>query len=663
MDEKSPPRKLKRPRAAQACERCRLKKYKCDESIPCFHCKKSNLECVYQNANRYRDDAYASHYIQTLETKVRELTAQLMAVGSPVSQHSLDPENRVILTSNPLPKSLMPAADGQQTTSSRQSVSDEAGDTAAEVEIADVNRHTNAVEFHGSTSSMAFLGYLKRRQSHQTGYSAAAEAPSLVSALHNPAFSPQAHHHGPEKSRNIYSKQAHIFIEAYFENLHFVHPLIDKEHFMARANNLWFGHHNPEDESFVPLYLSLMSLGALVRVWDEERLDGLTRFEWSRKLFGDAQAYLNDLRFSNDLDTVQCLYFMAKVCQNELNQHLAYMYLGLAIRTCLSAGFNRESPNPKCHQSGTIAKTWWGIYSLEIEMSFSLGRPDTLGMDEYHNRRLPPIDDSEYAIIPLMVQFAHIIRKVTILIYHKKSKWQEKVNIACQIEQDMGQWVATLPEKIRPFPLEKRFLGALKEPKWCRRQRLVLNLRYHNVRMLLFRPFLSYVAQNHSIVMHEALEQAINKCLDSAKTTIELIHETYTIHSFFRTWWYNTTYVMFAVSVLLLYISRVRTPLQSPSVVKTIEMAVEILDAMDESVVARKTAVIIKDSLREAMEASAEPAAPTSTTTNTLATNSQLYVDEYLDMNLFASLDFPDYSLQDMASLFDEFSRTPHTPI
>lgn len=37
--ENSPPRKLKRPRAAQACERCRLKKYKCDESIPCFHCK------------------------------------------------------------------------------------------------------------------------------------------------------------------------------------------------------------------------------------------------------------------------------------------------------------------------------------------------------------------------------------------------------------------------------------------------------------------------------------------------------------------------------------------------------------------------------------------------------------------------------------------------
>lgn len=31
--------KAKRPRAAQACDRCRMKKYKCDESYPCSHCK------------------------------------------------------------------------------------------------------------------------------------------------------------------------------------------------------------------------------------------------------------------------------------------------------------------------------------------------------------------------------------------------------------------------------------------------------------------------------------------------------------------------------------------------------------------------------------------------------------------------------------------------
>lgn len=33
------PKRAKRPRAAQACDRCRTKKYKCDEQYPCAHCK------------------------------------------------------------------------------------------------------------------------------------------------------------------------------------------------------------------------------------------------------------------------------------------------------------------------------------------------------------------------------------------------------------------------------------------------------------------------------------------------------------------------------------------------------------------------------------------------------------------------------------------------
>lgn len=32
------PRKVRRQRAARACDRCRAKKYKCDEKMPCCHC-------------------------------------------------------------------------------------------------------------------------------------------------------------------------------------------------------------------------------------------------------------------------------------------------------------------------------------------------------------------------------------------------------------------------------------------------------------------------------------------------------------------------------------------------------------------------------------------------------------------------------------------------
>lgn len=134
--------------------------------------------------------------------------------------------------------------------------------------------------------------------------------------------------------------------------------------------------------------------------------------------------------------------------------------------------------------------------------------------------------------------------------------------------------------------------------------------------MLLFRPFVSYYAQSASSSL-ESLRDSVDKCIDSARRTVEIIHEIYRIHSFFRTWyinsnhqemeapanfhrWYNTTYVMFAASSLLLYVTRVRTPTQCPPIVKSIEMAVEILEAMDDSVVARKSADIVKQTLKEA---------------------------------------------------------------
>jgi hypothetical protein len=112
------------------------------------------------------------------------------------------------------------------------------------------------------------------------------------------------------------------------------------------------------------------------------------------------------------------------------------------------------------------------------EMSFSIGRPDTLGMDEYHNRSLPDRDDSQFAIIPWMVDCARLIRRVSIEIYHLKVRLNEKVQSALDIESQLDLWLDGLPANIRPYLTDERVhLAALRDPKWARRQRLVLGIR------------------------------------------------------------------------------------------------------------------------------------------------------------------------------------------
>ncbi|KAF9252862.1 transcriptional regulator family: Fungal Specific TF [Penicillium roqueforti] len=644
-------KRIKRPRATQACDRCRLKKYKCNERYPCLHCKKSGWDCVYQGTYRERESSRSANYVAELEKKLEELTSKLRDTEAKASSKGPIPpaaETLCSMRNSSTPRDVPAISEARE---GPREISDK--------QTQEFN-HINTIECHSSTSPAAVIGHLKKElePKYQEEHFSHAADYSIISTLRNPNLSP-LYATGPGQmlsieQSNYYFDQAHIFMNGYFESIHFIHPFVDKEDFFARANDLWFNRSRKPEPSFVALYLSVLSLGALVRVWDEGTLAGLGRFEWSRKLFGEAQGYLNNLRFSNDLETAQCLYMMAKVCQNELNPNLAYMYLGLAVRTCLSAGFNREIPclGDTTERSGWISKTWWGLFSLEIEMSFSVGRPDTLGMDEYHNRSIPPRDDSEFAIIPWMIDFAQIIRQVSVQIYHSRISLQDKLQLALQIEMEMDRWLARLPEMIKPdIGGYRPSRSALRDPKWARRQRLVLGIRYYNVKMLLFRPFLSHFPRKlrHS---PSELDQTFDKCLDAAMKTLQVLHDLYRVHTFFRCWWYNTTYIMLATSTLLLPMSRLGMCAETIPLLQSVEMGVEILEAMDECATSQKSVEIIRQYLRDfrASGASQPPGDD----------EAQSEAGQVFDVPEWAyGFGLPDYSFEGIAQLFDDMGDIP----
>lgn len=255
-----------------------------------------------------------------MEKKVEELIAQLRNSAS--NQQRQSKEHSEFWTTRNGPSILNPEI---QPDDNEQSSSEAVGGE----EILEVNRHTNSIEFHGNTSSAAALGQLQKKREplkrvavHEDdeeptpSTNRAESAPkSIVSSLHNPNFQIQSPQDGNEvclRDSNFYFEHAHVFIEGYFENLHFIHPIIDKENFVSRAHDLWMGRNLQPANSFIALYLSLLSLGALTRVWDQPQLGGLGRFEWSRKLFTEAQGFLHNSLFTNDLETIQALYLMVR---------------------------------------------------------------------------------------------------------------------------------------------------------------------------------------------------------------------------------------------------------------------------------------------------------------------------------------------------------------
>ncbi|KAK4947786.1 hypothetical protein LTR10_013294 [Elasticomyces elasticus] len=646
----------KRSRAARACELCRAKKYRCDEMNPCSKCKRFRVECVYKDAEPLR---------QRLGTVLQNhpLRSGIAPTANGRFSHEVD--------------SMLNRLQDHDSPYSHRSLNNQ------EDEISEINPHTLNREYHGPTSSLAFLAALDRRTPSESIRAPEVGTQALVSALHNDTFSPQSAPNSEDRSlaqTRYYFRQSQFFLEGYFENLHFIHPIIDRSLFLAKSEDLWFGRVEKQSQSFIALYFAVMALGALTREWNGDSFEGLGRWAWSRKMFEQASIAMAKSPSRVDLETVQANIIMAKVCQNELNPHLAYMHLGLAVRTSLSAGHNRQSRSSlttsEPPEDAAISKTWWGLFSLEIETSFALGRPDCLGADIYHNRAMPLlVEDNETAVLTPMVDFAKIIRKVSVCVYLTSTPIATRIENANRIETEMDQWLLTLPKAIRPQVNDlSDNMGIMKDPMWAKKQRHTLKFRYYNVKMVLYRPFLLHAgrtqASRTAISSSEAgLNLAVSKCVTAARNTIRLMHHMYCNASYFRTWWYNTTYTLYAASIILGYFNRIASQSERAELLQLITMSIEVLDAMEENVVARKAARLLQrtstqiqegDKATEARPAQQQPGESTPTNLQSQPENDD-FQDFLPSQDLFLD-PFGDVNLDFMAQVFPGENEVEFSP-
>ncbi|KAA6409019.1 MAG: C6 transcription factor [Lasallia pustulata] len=62
-----------RKRVCKACDRCRLKKSKCDGSSPCNRCKSDNAICIFGERKKSHDKVYPKGYVEMLEQNHAQL--------------------------------------------------------------------------------------------------------------------------------------------------------------------------------------------------------------------------------------------------------------------------------------------------------------------------------------------------------------------------------------------------------------------------------------------------------------------------------------------------------------------------------------------------------------------------------------------------------------
>jgi hypothetical protein len=201
----------------------------------------------------------------------------------------------------------------------------------------------------------------------------------------------------------------------------------------------------------------------------------------------------------------------------------------------------------------------------------------------------PDEEDHDVSMINEMVFLAVLLRRISKEIYHnpKALTVPQKSSVALDLDALLVEWKSRLPEWLN-FDVV-----TLRESESAAKQKLVLHLRYLNARAILHRPFLA----DSTSAWESSRQQHVRLCLDAARQTILILYESYTNRHYFRTWWYNSTYALYAGMIVLYIIMFGHTTVSYEMLVDDVKKSQDVLQSMEESSVAGRSADLMSEVL------------------------------------------------------------------
>ncbi|KAH8668667.1 hypothetical protein BX600DRAFT_496703 [Xylariales sp. PMI_506] len=647
-----PTKRQRRPRASQACDTCRTRKVKCDGELPCYNCAHHTFDCSYKDrpspisVSQQERAASATDYpckqakpkpSKPLQRQYAPLLSSSDAQIAPVSPASLahsTPSGSLI---------VQPSGVEEEILSTQQK--DEG--------VGDINCHTDGAEFYGRTGTFYFLSRLRSKANLQalrrSGHAVADG--SVVNLLHSSEYSASAavedpvsiyppenpQQHSPQSNNPPYTaskttqtlsnlkKEIQTGRECarlYFVNLHRIHPILDQSSFISRCEReIWAdGAALREVPSslirarnrFLALYNIVVAIGAITAdesslvMWEgiADYLEEMNRrssqiadtppylpIRAARHFFEQAKLYLEDTFESSSFETAQTLFLMSVFCQNALKPHSCYMYSGMAVRTAFAIGI----PTSLHSNTSPHSLLWWALYSHEIEMCISAGRQSFLREAGYYSIPLPrPLNaagPSPSMLINCMVDMAQVLIEISANsspIDDDATALDEKSSKSVYLDTRLSHWKANLPSQL---DFEN---WSMEDAELTSKQKIVIKLRYLNARILVHRSFLitaSAESYKEKLAVHTVA------CVEAARETIRFVHEIYLHRPYFRTWWYNCTYVLDATMVLLYVVLSDIYPMPDDTILQYVEKSLQIFASMKTLAVARRCAEVTKEVL------------------------------------------------------------------
>ncbi|KAH8163503.1 hypothetical protein CIB48_g4736 [Xylaria polymorpha] len=503
------PLRPKRQQVARACDSCRMHRIKCDNNVPCKNCLSRGEQCINKSPGERRTLPQAYR----LKQKVKELEEQL--------EKERCKKTVVPATAPPQPFALTPPG---------------TSDSSPTPDTIGVPNYVTGVNQPVWGGIMTSTGQSPQKTWYDICYSGLqstdddgkVEAKDISQTVSNEAY--------------LTPTQEEYFLNLYWQSYHPTLAILDETEFRSHYRSLATKPGKPRKPSpLVDIVIAVsMQVGMAMAQRHSSRALSATEVGKDdpsiagRLYYRRCQRLLYNEQEAPTLMTVQCHTLSAVYTCCAAFQNMCHVALSLAVRSAHMLGLHTEPPsNVPVATKELRRRVWWSLFALESKVCMKLGRPfyadaesTSCGLPA-HDHQVASLAGSDFALLDENTtwltyslynsQLLLSAREVHTAFYDKYpefysghtgqviyddpaalERYAEFLSVAMKPLQN---WAKSVPEALKTKregdgqPLSTDRSPIVVEqfvPPWLQRQRLLLELLYHGLRLNLYRPFICF---------------------------------------------------------------------------------------------------------------------------------------------------------------------------
>ncbi|KAK3499827.1 transcription activator protein acu-15 [Neurospora hispaniola] len=476
-------------RIAQACDRCRSKKIRCDGIRPCCsQCANVGFEC--KTSDKLSRRAFPRGYTESLEERVRALEAEIREL-----KDLLDEKDEKLDMLSKMHSNRSRSAEPPRSTPAAEIKRDSGTPAKEDTFRVQASPLLLGVEnsdsyFMGASSGRSFIETFKRKI-QENGKSCTDFNPEAF--LHIQGCYPLSTKLAPQSMRippRLFSDRC---VNVYFQEWAPLFPVLHKpaflrvyEEFVADPEKIKNNH------KLTQLYLVFSIAGLSSEQPDFQQL-AACETQWHKSL----EAVLMD----NTMLTLQCLILALMYCTVRADYKRLQYYKGIAVGLSHRLGLHQSQ---KRFSFGALTietrkKVFWTLYTLDCFSAAILGLPKLLKDEDVH-AEFPSDTDDEYVtekgfqpslpgeptrISSALALFrgSRILGKVLEKIYPAATSYELSLQQMSSLEGELTEWFENLPQHLKlNFKQDKPSTDVTgsRSP--------LLALAYYYTRILIYRP-------------------------------------------------------------------------------------------------------------------------------------------------------------------------------